>query len=195
MAMSINPAVSRSVRRFSFHSAAFLLGALLGAAVSFSLAYAGIRLVRDVTSTRIAVAIAALAVALAIGKELGLQIPLPYRRRQVPEGWRGSLPVSMFSLLYGVMLGFGFVSPFTYSTHLAMLAGVPFASSTASLVIALILFAFGKSLVLASTLRRDSVRDSAFRSRTTRFGVFTLHVVTVGTSMLAVIGLSAGYLV
>lgn len=190
MALSINPAVSRSLSRWGFHAAVFLVGSAIGVLASYALALGVIEAIRNLLSVEVAAALAVLIVAIAIIRELGVRVPLPYRVRQVPEGWRGTMPVWGFSLAYGIMLGFGFLSPYTYSTHLAMLLGLPFVSSIASVATALLLFAVGKTLVLFATLGRNVHPDRPFESRTTRFGIFTLHVTTVGVSLVVLIALS-----
>lgn len=195
MALSINPAVSRTLTRFSADAAVFFAGTVIGSALAVSLAWTTLGLIRVATSEHVAIAAAILVIALAAARELGAAVPLPYRRQQVPERWRGTMPTWAFSFLYGLLLGFGFVSPFTYSTHLAMLAGVPFVGSLTSLTLAIGLFAIGKSLSLFTTLSRDGDGASSVHSGITRFGRFTLHVVTVATSGLVVVGLCARYLV
>src|ERR687894_208711 len=47
--------------------------------------------------------------ALYAARELfGVPVPLPDRRRQVPEWWRTFFPASISSFLYGLGLGIGF---------------------------------------------------------------------------------------
>lgn len=68
-------------------------------------------------------AIALPFVALAALRDLGARTPVPYpSRRQVPEWLRRMLPLGATAFVYGGQLGTGFLTRFTYSTHLAFVA-------------------------------------------------------------------------
>src|SRR5262245_44177287 len=60
----------------------------------------------------------AIAVAAAAGiyvvAELGIRMPVPQLRRQVPDWWRTFFPPRIAAFLYGIGLGPGFL---TYLTH------------------------------------------------------------------------------
>src|SRR3954464_10424805 len=69
-----------------------------------------------------AVAVFALLEAAA---ELGLlRLPLPQRRRQVPERWRERYPQPLTALLYGAGLGFGFATYLPVATLPVVAVGV-----------------------------------------------------------------------
>jgi hypothetical protein len=89
---------------------------------------------------------------------------------QVPEWVRGFLPSQAVAFVYGGMLGLGFITLFTYSAHVAMLASVPLLLTLPEVLLVMLLFAVGKSLVLASsagtrTLTDIDCRVDAFRAR------------------------------
>ncbi|HEY3207112.1 MAG TPA: hypothetical protein VGJ58_09200 [Gaiellaceae bacterium] len=87
----------------------FAAGALLGGAAMFgSLALAGA--VLPGTGTVVAVGAAAFVVVIAAVAELRSVRIAPQIRRQVPEPWRRSMPLTLAAALYGVLLGFGFAT-------------------------------------------------------------------------------------
>jgi hypothetical protein len=87
----------------------FAAGALLGGAAMFgSLALAGA--VLPGTGTVVAVGAAAFVVVMAAVAELRSVRIAPQIRRQVPEPWRRSMPLTLAAALYGVLLGFGFAT-------------------------------------------------------------------------------------
>src|SRR5919109_1457042 len=92
-------------------TAAAGLGALLGAAgTSFG-------------ARRLVLVAAALALLAAV-REAGLvRLPLPQRRRQVPEGWRFRLPLPLWATGYGGGLGLGFLTHQPVSTFWVACAG------------------------------------------------------------------------
>jgi methylamine utilization protein MauE len=68
-------------------------------------------------------AIAVVAGLYAARELLGLPIPLPDRRRQVPEWWRTFFPAPVSSLLYGLGLGIGFLTYLRHGTLVAVSVG------------------------------------------------------------------------
>src|SRR5918999_268953 len=74
-----------------------------------------------------AVFVGVLAFTYAAREALGLPIPLLDRRRQVPEWWRTFFSPSVAAFLYGVGLGSGFFTFWTYGTFIAV-AGAALAS-------------------------------------------------------------------
>ncbi len=105
--------------------ATFTVGAVLGGAVTFGgLALAG-RLVGAAGGTREALG-AGLALAAAIADWRGVKIA-PQIRRQVPERWRWTMPLSLACGLYGVLLGLAFTT-FVLAFAVWALAGISFAA-------------------------------------------------------------------
>src|SRR5215207_9074224 len=76
-----------------------------------------------VLGVELALAVAGLALLAAV-REAGLvRVPLPQVRRQVPERWRASLPLPVWSLGYGAGLGAGFFTFHPVSTFWVACAG------------------------------------------------------------------------
>jgi hypothetical protein len=100
--------------------------------------------------------VASLAVLYLLREALGVRIPVPQLRRQVPDWWRTFFPFGPASFLYGVGLGVGF---FTYLSHgtLAVVSAAAVASGRPMLG-AVLLGAFG--------LARGSTAVVAMRART-----------------------------
>ena len=113
MIETISPAVCGSRRRHRLALACFALGALcasfaLGALLGFAGALLG--------AERAVLAVAALAL-VAAAREAGLlRVPLPQLRKQVPERWRASLPLPVWTFGYGAGLGAGFVTYQPFAT-------------------------------------------------------------------------------
>src|SRR5437773_6875336 len=129
MAQTINPAVSGSRTKTLVHVWAYLTGTAVGFLVAVGMvlfAFGALSLVLPRTW------LVGLAITLAVGpivRDLAVPVPLPYRRRQVPERWREIMPLEMVSFLYGAVLGFGFATLFTSSAHAVLLLALPFLSS------------------------------------------------------------------
>jgi hypothetical protein len=162
MALTINPAVSGSRRVWFSEVVLFFAGTVLGAAASLALV-AFIFAIAVVGLGDSFLPILALALlGLMLLHQLGLPVPVPYRKEQVPERWRNVLPRRLVALSYGSVLGFGFLTPFTSSAHLAFLLILLFAASVPAIVGGLTLFALGKVAVLAlsrGVITLDDVRN------------------------------------
>ena len=70
-----------------------------------------------------AVAVVAVAVLYASREALGVPVPLPNARRQVPEWWRTYFSPPVAATLYGAGLGVAFVTYLSYGTFVAVAAG------------------------------------------------------------------------
>jgi hypothetical protein len=102
--------------------ATFLPGALIGGIVTFgSLAALGEAI--HGAGGRLAYVLAiAIAIAAAAAEARGLRI-VPQIRRQLPQGWRWTMPLPLASALYGILLGLGFTT-FVLSFGVWALAGI-----------------------------------------------------------------------
>jgi hypothetical protein len=106
----------------------FLLGCLLGGAITFlGLAELGRLIAKGDLGAR-ELAGAALALAAAVADWRGIRIA-PQIRRQVPESWRWRMALPVACALYGVLLGLGFTT-FVLAFATWALAGVSFASAS-----------------------------------------------------------------
>lgn len=61
-----------------------------------------------------------IALLYAAGEIFGFPVPIPDRRRQVPEWWRSSFSFNASAFLYGVGLGIGFLTYVRYGTLVAV---------------------------------------------------------------------------
>lgn len=99
------------------------------------------------------VLLVAAVAALYLARELGVAVPIPEMRRQVPEWWRTFFPPPLASFLYGVGLGPGF---FTYLTHgTFVVVGVTAVATGDPLRGALLAGAFGLARGLAPIVAVD----------------------------------------
>jgi len=152
MLQSINPAVSGDVGgRWGHAVACFALGALAGAGASFgtlvvvAFAMDGLHLGGALLSA------ALIATILAVGRELGIKVPVPYRRCQVPITWRQEMSIRRFSFVYGLSLGMGFWTLFVTSAHLGVLVGLVAEPRWGVAVLATFAYAAGKTIPLLAT--------------------------------------------
>jgi len=119
----------------------FSLGAVAGGVATFG----GLALLGAALGAGSAGAAALVALAAAAGEARGLRI-VPQVRRQVPEGWRRTLPVPLAAGLYGVLLGLGFTT-FILSFAVWALAGIAVALGDPALGLAIgVAFGVGRAL-------------------------------------------------
>jgi hypothetical protein len=123
-------------------------------------------------------------VGWAILHDVGMPAPLPYRPGQVPERLRSVLPTGAVATAFGLQLGVGFLTFFTYSTHLAMLLALPFLRSLPQMILVITLFACGKTLVLATSIGIRSIDEVTTRFRWTPARARVLRGTTATASLL-----------
>lgn len=68
-------------------------------------------------------AVAAVALVYFAREAFSLPIPLPDRKRQVPEWWRTFYSPAVAALLYGAGLGVGFLTYLSFGTFAVVMAG------------------------------------------------------------------------
>jgi hypothetical protein len=181
MAMTINPAVSGGKQGWLRHSGALFVGVFVGGVISMAAVLAVFAAARVFLSSHgLALAAAAVIVWAAL-HDLGVPIPLPYRPRQVPDWFREVFPPGVVAVAFGGMLGVGFLTLFTYSTHLAILMAIPFIPSFGTMLAVIGLFAFGKTLVLAGVANVSTLEDIDVRWN--RRGIAALRVATALVSL------------
>ena len=97
----------------------------------------------------------------------------------------------MVALVYGGELGIGFLTRFTFSTHLAFVVALPLVGSMRSVAILALVFALGKSIVVLTSLggrsygefeRRILVRHA---TRTSKQNVLRIANAAVTTASVA----------
>ena len=124
MAETITPVVHGGKRK-PYIAAAFLhvLGATAAAAL-LGLALGGLgALLQAPWEDATAVVVAAAAGLYFLREAFRLPIPLPDRKRQVPEWWRTFFSPPVAALLYGAGLGVGFLTYLSFGTFAAVMAG------------------------------------------------------------------------
>lgn len=111
----------------------------------------------DGGSTVALVVAAALALAAALADLLGVRVA-PQIRRQVPEGWRRTLPLPLAAALYGVLLGLGFTT-FVLAFAVWALAGISVALGAPATGVAIgLAFGAGRALpVIAMAPRYETL--------------------------------------
>ncbi len=136
--------------------ATFTLGAVAGGALTFGgLASVGHLVDRHPSGVREALGVA-IALAAAIADWRGVKIA-PQIRRQVPERWRHTMPLSLACGLYGVLLGLGFTT-FVLAFAVWALAGISFAIGSPFIGL-LIGCAFGVGRALPIVLMAPGLRN------------------------------------
>lgn len=150
MAATITPVVHGGRRtRWAISVALHALGAGLAAA-AFGAVLGGVGAVLGGPWGGAGLAVvAAVATGYAAREAVGLRVPIPERRRQVPEWWRGQLGPHAAAFLYGLGLGIGFLTHLRHGTLVAVTA-VAIASGDPALG-ALLLAPFGLARALTLT--------------------------------------------
>lgn len=105
--------------------ATFAPGAVVGGVATFGLLSALGGLAHGAGGHTAYLIAAVLAAAAAAAEARGIRI-VPQIRRQLPEGWRWTMPLPVAAGLYGVLLGLGFTT-FVLSFGVWALAGIGFA--------------------------------------------------------------------
>jgi hypothetical protein len=191
MALTINPAVSGTRRKWILHSLGFLAGAFAGSLVALLLVLIIVAAASLLVPTAAIVAVSVSVILWAALHDLGVPLPLPYRSQQVPEWLRNVLPPGAVATAFGFQLGVGFLTLFTYSTHLAILVALPFLSSLGSMVAVIAIFAIGKTIVLAATLGTTSTQELLPRFDSSRRRMHALRLTTATASILVAAALIA----
>jgi hypothetical protein len=141
----------------------FFAGALLGGMLTFGALAALGDLVHG-ADDRLAYALAAGLAAVAALAELRGMAIVPQVRRQLPEGWRRSMPMPVAAALYGGLLGLGFTT-FVLTFGVFALAGVSFAVGEPATGLAIgLAFGFGRALPIVLVA---PVADRPFGRRVT----------------------------
>jgi hypothetical protein len=184
MALTVNPAVSRSQKTWILHTGLFFTGTLVGCIAAALIGLAVVGLLRLFLNLGAVAIIAASAIIWAVLHDLGVPLPLPYRHRQVPEWLRDALPASAVAVAYGFMLGVGFLTLFTYSAQLAAIVALPFLGSLWEIVAVAAIFAAAKTLVLLGAVGVTSISEVLPRFRWSRRGILVLRLATACVSLV-----------
>jgi cytochrome c biogenesis protein CcdA len=122
MAETITPAVHGGRRKpYLASSALHVLGATASAAL-LGLTLAALGAAARAPWEATPLVIAAIAAVYFAREAFALPIPLPDRKRQVPEWWRTFYSPPVAALLYGAGLGVGFLTYLSFGTFAAVMA-------------------------------------------------------------------------
>lgn len=151
MALTISPAVCRARAQRTLSQGLFLAGLFAGALSTYMLLRG---LLHEELRLQGYGLVAVVIAASSWGglRDLGFRIPVPYIPRQVPEWFRGLLPLPATALSFGFLLGMGFATKFTHGAHMTFM--VVLATTVDPLDAAVALFAY--SLFRAITTFVDS---------------------------------------
>jgi methylamine utilization protein MauE len=176
-------------RRWAIPLTLHAVGATAAAAAFGALAAAlGARL--DAPWGAGAAIVAILAAVYLAGELLGVRVPVPQLRRQVPEWWRTFFPFGVASLLYGVGLGVGFLTYLSHGTLLvvAVAATVSGDPLVGALLLAPFGLARGLSVAIAGRARTPGEGASLVRAlgRSASWSVWRVaHAVALSAVMAA----------
>lgn len=195
MATTISPAVSRVAdRQWISYVGAHGFGVMVGASLAFVVLASFAAGTEAMGGLFLWALIGASVVLLAVMRDVGLNVPVPYRNVQVPQVLRYLLPHSSLFAVYGVQLGLGFLTRYTYSTHTAVMVALPLVVASPLLVLGSIFaLAVGKSLVLLAAVGtsadegpfegRGGARTSAGGVRLMRYTNVLLAVALTATTL------------
>jgi hypothetical protein len=123
MVETITPVVHGGRRRWAAALALHALGAA-GSAAAFGAVLGAIGGLFQAPWGATGGVVVAVVAALYAARELaGVPVPVPERRKQVPEWWRTFFPWPASSALYGMGLGIGYLTFLRYGTLVAVTAG------------------------------------------------------------------------
>jgi hypothetical protein len=190
MVETITPVVHGGSRsRWAILVALHVAGATLAAAV-FGAMLGTVGVLLDAPWGAAGTALVATLAGLYLAREaLGLRVPVPQLRRQVPDWWRTFFPFAPAAFLYGVGLGVGF---FTYLSHgtLVAVAASALASGRPLVGAALLApfgFARGASAIVAMRSRTPE-EASALVGRLAARASWSGWRIAHGAALAAVIG-------
>lgn len=181
MALTIRPTGGRSWIYSRVAVLFFFCGAFVGALITFSLALGLVDTLRLFVPMSWLLIVGTMIVALAILRDLGIKIWMPYRKAQVPEFIKNMLPPGMTATIYGFLLGLGFWTFFTTSTHLAITVAASL-SGFWFVVVAAMSLAIGKTLVLGTSLSGRSADDVVACFRWDPRSMLVLRLAAASTS-------------
>jgi hypothetical protein len=198
MALTINPVVNGvAIGTFVRHAALFVAGAAAGASTTAIVVWAAVQGALDIAPAPLVAAVAGGVVAVCILRDAGAPVPTPYIAKQVPEWLRRIVPLGFTAVVYGWLLGLGFVTRYTFAAHSAVVVGAAFVSLEFAIAMSLVL-ALGKGLVFLAAPKRVSKEaftaafDRRFYFR--RRGVYALRAANaaVAAAVLSVLAISIG---
>lgn len=184
MGTTLNPAVSRaSTNRWLWHVSVYIVALVSGALATMLV----LTLVADgltlLTIDQGWMILALVLVALAVARDITRRTPVPYLTgTQVPEWLRHMVPASVAALAYGLQLGAGFLTKYTYSGHMAFVVMLPLLTVGQGLI-ACAVFGIAKSAPIWASMTREAYATAevriTYRMRSRRGGDTALRIMNV----------------
>lgn len=192
MAQTINPAVGGiSWRRDVIF---YMTGVAAGFTVVVTLLAVLFRLGTSLLTPQVMLAVVLVIAGTAIARDLGIPVPLPYRRGQVPEWYRDVLPPAALATVFGFLLGTGFSTYFTFSVQTAAMVFGAYRQSGWAIGLLGLLYAAGRGLGLASAVGIRSPEQVVDRFRLSRAALAFLRLTSIAFSIaLVVINARGGF--
>jgi hypothetical protein len=133
----------------------------------------------------------AVAAAYALRELVGIPVPIPERRRQVPVWWRTFFPAPVAAFLYGAGLGIGFLTYLRHGTLVAVAAAAVTLGDPALGALVLLPFGVARALALVVVARtRTSSEVSAVTDRLERVATSAVPSAANAAALL-VVGVAA----
>lgn len=187
MVDTINPAVSGSRRTWVRQIGGFLLGSYAGAMASALLVIVIFVPLRHYLGDLLPLLVVVVATPVVL-RDFGVRVPVPYRQDQVPEWIRHVLPPVPTAIVYGAQLGFGFLTRFTKSTHMAFLLIIGAIGFTPIILASIGVYAFARTLVLGAGIGTETVQEVFARFQWSSRRDLVLKVTASAGTFLALVG-------
>jgi hypothetical protein len=176
-----------SRRRWAGSLALHVLGATTSAAVLGGLVGAAGSVLGAPWGPAGTILVVAVALAYAAREVVGLPVPIPDGRRQVPQWWRESFSPGTTAVLYGAGLGVGFATHLRHGTLVAVAALVLSVGDPVLGIVAFAGFGLARSLAVGVTWTATDDRGAATLARALeRAAVGALPRVANGVALLGV---------
>ena len=160
MAETITPAVHGGKRRPYLASCAAHVAGATGAAALLGLVLGAtgalLRAPWDVATPAV---VAGIGAVYFVREAFRAPVPLPDRKRQVPEWWRTFYSPAVAAFLYGVGLGVGFLTYLSFGTFAAVAAGAVVSGDPVTGVLLCAPFGLGRSLAVVAVTWRGITVD------------------------------------
>jgi hypothetical protein len=155
MAETITPVVHGGKRRpYLLPALLHVVGATVSAAL-LGLALGGIGALARAPWEATPAVVAAVALLYFVREAFSVPVPLPDRKRQVPEWWRTFFSPAVAALLYGAGLGVGFLTYLSFGTFAVVMAAALASGAPAEAGALCSLFGLGRGLAVVAVTWRS----------------------------------------
>jgi hypothetical protein len=171
MVQTIAPVVhGRTRRAWAWMVILHVLGAVMSAALVGAVLGAAGAIIGAPWGAWGAVALATVAAAYAARDLVGLPVPIPEGRRQVPEWWRSYFPPGPAAFLYGLGLGVGFLTHLRRGTLVVVALAAASTGDPAIGALVMAPFGVGRSIAVALAWARGRHDPGRVADRLERIG-------------------------